>query len=106
MFPNLQLDNFGENNKLTLTSNKRSINGVKKPYIIQVGAFGNKSNAERMKLQISQVGYNVEISDVEINGRELHAVRIVRYETKGAAEKVGRIVKKKLGIDYRVLYRP
>ena len=59
-----------------------------------------------MKLQISQIGYNVEISEVQINGRGLHAVRVVRYETKGEAEKIGIQVKKKLCIDYRVLYRP
>ncbi len=105
MFPNLQLDKFNEVNKFqaNLRKNER---GVKKPYIIQVGAFGNISNAERMRLQISQIGYDVEISEVQINGRGLHAVRVVRYETKGEAEKVGRLVKRKLGIEYRVLYRP
>ena len=33
-------------------------------------------------------------------------MRIVRYQSKNAAEKVGQIVKRKLGVDYRVLYRP
>ena len=105
MFPNLELDKFDDVNKFQdkVRKNER---GVKKPYIIQVGAFGNISNAERMRLQISQIGYDVEISEVQINGRGLHAVRVVRYETKSEAEKVGRLVKKKLGIDYRVLYRP
>ena len=105
MFPNLELDKFDNVNKFQdkVRKNER---GVKKPYIIQVGAFGNISNAERMRLQISQIGYDVEISEVQINGRGLHAVRVVRYETKSEAEKVGRLVKKKLGIDYRVLYRP
>ena len=105
MFPNLQLDRLNEVNKFQANA-RQNERGVKKPYIIQVGAFGNISNAERMRLQISQIGYNVEISEVQINGRGLHAVRVVRYETKGEAEKVGRLVKRKLGIDYRVLYRP
>ena len=105
MFPNLELDKFDDVNKFQSKVRKKE-RGVKKPYIIQVGAFGNISNAERMRLQISQIGYDVEISEVQINGRGLHAVRVVRYETKSEAEKVGRLVKKKLGIDYRVLYRP
>ena len=105
MFPNLQLDKFDDVNKFQSKVRKKE-RGVKKPYIIQVGAFGNISNAERMRLQISQIGYDVEISEVQINGRGLHAVRVVRYETKSEAEKVGRSVKTKLGIDYRVLYRP
>ena len=106
MFPNLQLDKLNDVKKFQVSNVRKNNRGVKKPYIIQVGAFGNISNAERMRLQISQVGYDVEISEVEINGRGLHAVRVVRYETKSEAEKVGRLVKKKLGIDYRVLYRP
>ena len=105
MFPNLELDKFDDVNKFQ-DKVKKNERGVKRPYIIQVGAFGNISNAERMRLQISQIGYDVEISEVQINGRGLHAVRVVRYETKSEAEKVGRLVKKKLGIDYRVLYRP
>ena len=105
MFPNLELDKLDDVNKFQAKV-KKNERGVKKPYIIQVGAFGNISNAERMRLQISQIGYDVEISEVQINGRGLHAVRVVRYETKSEAEKVGRLVKKKLGIDYRVLYRP
>ncbi|MFL3009194.1 MAG: SPOR domain-containing protein [Candidatus Neomarinimicrobiota bacterium] len=59
-----------------------------------------------MKLQISQIGYDVEISKVKTKGRVLYAVRVVRYETKFEAEKVGGLIKKKLGNEYRVLYRP
>jgi cell division septation protein DedD len=77
-----------------------------KPYVVQIGAFGNLGNANRMKLQVSQIGYGVEISPVQTNGRKLHAVRVVRFKNKSEAERVGNVIKKKLGIDYRVLYRP
>ena len=50
-----------------------------------------------MKLQISQIGYDVEISIVENKGLKLYAVRVIRYETKFEAEKVGKLLKKKLG---------
>ncbi|MBL7013231.1 MAG: SPOR domain-containing protein [Candidatus Marinimicrobia bacterium] len=79
---------------------------VKKPYIIQIGAFGNLNNAERLRLQASQIGYNVEIHTVESNGKKLNAVRIVRYTSKRQAKKAGEEIKRKLGMDYRVLYRP
>jgi hypothetical protein len=59
-----------------------------------------------MKLQVSQIGYGVEISPVQTNGRKLHAVRVVRFKNKSEAERVGNVIKKKLGINYRVLYRP
>ena len=103
MFPEIQVNNYNtNNNQNNITENKK----IKKPYIIQVGAFGRKENAHRMKLQISQIGYKVEIADVQNNGRGLHAVRVVRYDTKREAEKVGTLIKKKLGIEYKVLYRP
>ena len=107
MFPELQVDDYQIINPQSIDhSNTKMVNKIKKPYIIQVGAFGNRNNAERMRLQISQVGYNVEISDVQNNGRGLHAVRVVRFQSKREAEKIGKLIKKKLGIDYRVLYRP
>ena len=77
-----------------------------KPYVVQIGAFGNVGNANLMKLQVSQIGYEVEISPVQTNGRKLHAVRVVRFKNKSEAERVGNVIKKKLGTDYRVLYRP
>jgi cell division septation protein DedD len=77
-----------------------------KPYVVQIGAFGKNENARRLKLQVSQIGFDVEIVPVKTNGRTLHAVRIVRFKSQKEAEKVGAMVKKKLGIDYRALYRP
>ena len=76
------------------------------PYTIQIGAFGNTKNANRLKLQVSQLGHNVSIKKVESNGRELYAVRVSRYKSKKQAENVGRDIKAKLGINYKVLYRP
>ncbi len=107
MFPTLEVDDYvKEENKLSNYENVAHKNSIKKPYIIQVGALSRLENAERMKLQISQIGYNVEISKVETNGLRLHAVRVVRYENKAKAEKVGKLIKKKVGNEYRVLYRP
>ena len=48
----------------------------------------------------------MEIIQVETKDRTLNAVRVVRYNTKTAAEKVGQNIKRRLGVDYRVLYRP
>ena len=106
MFPTLNVDNLREEGKSINYNNAYQKRSIKKPYIIQVGAFSNFENANRMKLQISQIGYDVEISKVKTEGRVLYAVRVVRYETKFEAEKVGRLIKKKLGNEYRVLYRP
>ena len=57
-------------------------------------------------MQVSKIGYDVAISNIRTNGKSLNAVRVVRFRSKSAAERVGQSIKKKLGIDFRVLYRP
>ena len=108
MFPYLDVEKYGfsssnlnkPNTQKEEKSNKRS------PYVIQIGAFGSVKNANRLKLQANQIGYEVEIVKVETNDRTLNAVRVIRYNSKTSAEKVGQNIKRKLGVDYRVLYRP
>jgi len=108
MFPSLVTDDYGiktkQKLKSTLTPSQNTVEI--KPYVVQIGAFGNSGNADRLKLQVSQIGYKVDVVPIEVNGRKLHAVRVVRYKSKTAAEKVGKEIKRKLGIEYRVLYRP
>ena len=76
------------------------------PYVVQIGAFGSEKNAKRLKLQASQLGHDVSINKVDSNGKRLYAVRVNRYKSKKQAEKAGRDIKTKLGLEYRVLYRP
>ena len=108
MFPNLDFDKFGIDSPLFKTKqnivNKK--NKEPKPYVIQIGAFGSIQNANRLKLQVSQIGHDVEIVPVQTNGKGLHAVRVIRFRSKSSAERIGSNIKKKLGIDFRVLYRP
>ncbi len=110
MFPKVEIgtENLEEKNKplaqvFNFNKKKPSVMG---PYVTQVGAFSTKNNANRLKLQISQLGYDVSINDVESNGKTLYAVRINRFKSKKQAELVGKDVKTKLGINFRVLYRP
>jgi len=108
MFPYLDIDKYGiEKPMIPIYQASNEVSTKEpEPYIVQIGAFGSIQNANRLKLQVSQIGYEVEISPVQTNGKDLHAVRIVRYKSKSSAERVGDSIKKKLGIDYRVLYRP
>ena len=108
MFPNLDISKYGIE-KQSISNSLAIVDKIKKepkPYVIQIGAFGSIQNANRLKLQVSQIGYKVEISPIQTNGKGLHAVRVVRYRSKSSAERIGEVIKKKLGIDYRVLYRP
>ena len=108
MFPNLDFNKFGVESPIFSTKQLvvKNKNQEPKPYVIQIGAFGSIQNATRLKLQVSQIGYNVEIVPIQTNGKVLQAVRVIRYRSKSSAERIGSTIKKKLGIDYRVLYRP
>jgi len=108
MFPNLSFQNNFKREKVKKISKTELTTEVRevKPYVIQIGAFGSIQNAKRLKLQVSQIGYKVELVPVQTNGRSLNTVRIIRYKSKSEAERVGKLVKNKLGIEFRVLYRP
>ena len=110
MFPKVDIgiDNLKEKNKplaQVFDFNKRKVPDLGS-YIVQVGAFGSRKNANRLKLQVSQLGHDVSINEVESNRKRLYAVRVNRFKSKKKAEKIGKDIKSKLGIDYRVLYRP
>ena len=110
MFPKVEIesDNFNEKNKplaQVFDFNKKRHADLG-PYVIQMGAFSTKENAKRLKLQITQLGHDVSINNVESNGKILYAVRVNRFKTKNRAETIGRDIKSKIGVDYRVLYRP
>ena len=77
-----------------------------KPWVVQVGAFGKYNNAKRLRIQLQNNGFIAEIHTIYSNGSRLHAVRIVRYEDQSDAEKIGRKLKKKFGLDFRVINNP
>ena len=110
MFPKVDIgiDNINEKDKplaQVFDFNKRKVPDLGS-YIVQVGAFGSRKNANRLKLQVSQLGHDVSINEVESNRKRLYAVRVNRFKSKKKAEKIGKDIKSKLGVDYRVLYRP
>ena len=76
------------------------------PWVVQVGAFGKYENANRLKKQLQSSGFPTEIHRIKSNGNRLHAVRIVRYETKNQADKIGRSLKSKFGLDFRIINSP
>ena len=110
MFPKVDIgiDNFNEKNKplaqvFDFNKKKRTDLG---PYVVQVGAFSTRENAKKLKMQISQLGHDVSIRNIDSNGRTLYAVRVNRFKTKNRAENIGKDIKSKIGVDYRILYRP
>jgi len=106
MFPSIETDIEIKDKKLSQVFSFTKKNQDLGPYVIQVGAFSSKENAKRLKLQISQLGHDVSINRVDSNGKTLYAVRVNRYKSKRKAEEIGKSIKSKLGVNFRVLYRP
>lgn len=106
MFPSIETNIEEKDNKLSQIFSFRKKTENLGPFVVQVGAFSSEENANRLKLQISQLGHDVSINKVDSNGKTFYAVRINRYKTKRRAEEIGKDIKSKLGVNYRVLYRP
>ena len=106
MFPTIDTNIETKDNKLSQVFSFRKKNENLGPFVVQVGAFSSKENANRLKLQVSQLGHDVSINKVDSNGKIFFAVRINRYKSKREAEEIGKDIKSKLGVTYRVLYRP
>ena len=85
---------------------KSNIISKPKPWVVQVGAFGKYNNAQRLKKQLQGNGFPTEVHTINSNGKRLHAVRLVRYQEKINAEKIGEKIKKKYGLDFRVIFNP
>ncbi len=77
-----------------------------KPWVVQVGAFSKYSNAKRLKQRLLEKGYRVAIDEVHSNGRRLHVVRVLRYGSKQEAQEVGKELKARMSLDFRVINKP
>ena len=106
MFPGIETVTESSSNRLTQVFDFKKKIKNHGPYVVQIGAFSSKENANRLKLQVGQLGHDVSINKVESNGKTFFAVRVNRYKSKRRAEEVGKDIKMKLGVSFRVLYRP
>jgi tetratricopeptide (TPR) repeat protein len=89
------------------TVRKKPVQATKtKPWVVQVGAFSKYTNAKRLKQRLQEKGYHVAIDEVHSNGRRLHVVRVLRYGSKQEAQEVGKELKARMGLDFRVINKP
>ena len=106
MFPAVETNISENDSKFSQVFDFKRKSKISGPYVIQVGAFSSKENAKRLKLQINQLGHDVSIKKVDSNNKTFFAVRVNRYNSKRKAEEIAKDIKSKLGVNYRVLYRP
>ena len=75
-----------------------------KPWVVQVGAFKEKKNAETIMNRLESAGYDIEI--IKGSGEmDLFIVQIVRFDTIENAINMGEKVSDQFGIEFRILER-
>lgn len=54
-------------------------------YVVQVGSFGQRANAEKMQAKLAETKFNAFITEGEVDGATLYRVRVGPYPTNGEA---------------------
>lgn len=72
-------------------------------WTIQIGAFGDPDNAQRLAQQQRDRGYTVYIAPLRSGGQTLTAVRVGRFDSQSEAEEFARRVYGAEGMSYRVV---
>jgi DedD protein len=73
------------------TSPKPSPASAAKPaaqgdWVVQLGSFGDESNAKRLAQRVNTYGFKPEVSSVRSSGRAMYRVRMGPYGTRAQAE--------------------
>jgi cell division septation protein DedD len=57
---------------------------------VQVGSFGSRDNADKLRRQLGAQGYPVFLMQVESGGRTYHRVRVGPYGDRAGADAAAR----------------
>ncbi len=74
-----------------------------KIYTVQVGAYGNRDNAERQKQFFSGEKYATSLQTKYVSGRMLYLVWIEDFETIDDAQRFGKMLNENYGTPFRVV---
>jgi SPOR domain len=72
-------------------------------YVIQIGAFGSKTNAERLAAEQRAKGYTVSVDKIKSGNNRLYAVRVGKFSSSSAASDFGRRIYGKENSKFRVV---
>lgn len=74
-------------------------------YSIQVGVFGDRANAERLRERYQAAGYKTELVPRTLSGQKYTAVWVGRYRSQSEAQDARRILEDKFSESFRVVVR-
>ena len=72
-------------------------------WMIQIGAFSNRSNAINLKKKLTKGGYSVSINTLTSSKRKLFTVRVGPFKSRQSAKNKGQELNKLYRLDYQLL---
>ena len=63
-------------------------------FVVQLGSFGSKENAERLVRDMNAKGFTTFIAPISTNGRELYRVRVGPTRDRASAEELAARLKR------------
>lgn len=72
-------------------------------YTLQIGAFGKRDNAAKLKESFSQKGYDVDITTKYLSDQLLYLVWIGEFETEDQARRFGDDLKNRYDVTFQVI---
>jgi tetratricopeptide (TPR) repeat protein len=83
---------------------QRQVKFGEKPWVVQVGAFREKKNAEVIIKRLESAGYSIELIE-NSDAVNLYLIQIVRFTTIEEAINIGEEVSDKFGLEFHILER-
>ena len=111
IFPKVQIDSkikktFSKLDKnASVVSNKKLIEEIESKkektisFSLQIGAYGNRDNAEKAMYNLRSVGYSSRIDKIDKKNKILYTVRCGYFDSKNEANKIKKRLRIHLGYD-------
>jgi tetratricopeptide (TPR) repeat protein len=80
-------------------NNKEEVKDEKVQFSLQVGAYGNRDNAEKAMYNLRSVGYSSRINELVKNKKVLYTVRCGYFDSKEEANKIKKRLRIHLGYE-------
>ena len=116
-YPQLNFIDYDYSSSIIIKDEKTTTKGVEEPktvpelvklrekyWVVQVGAFREKKNAEVIATRLKSAGYDIEL--IENQGDiNLYLIQIVRFATIEKAINTGEKVNDQFGLEFRIVER-
>ena len=79
---------------------------AKKKWLIQVGTFADKINADRVSARLKQAGYKVDMANIELENKTAVRIRVGPFNKKESAKKNLARVNRVVGVKGIVIAQP